>query len=95
MAEERALPIKLMVAVSCFDHCEIKVLNVIFHKEAFTFSEIQNNMSNCHVAPVGKVRLSKNYPRLMVSCGFDKDVYLKLWNVTTKAPENEPAKCVH
>jgi len=96
LAEERALPKKFIVAASTFDHCQVKVVNLVFHKEAFTFSDIQNNLMNCHVAPVGKIRLSKNFPRLMVSCGFEQDVYLKLWNVTTKsASDDEPAKAIH
>ena len=50
----------------------------------------------CHATPVGKIRLSKQFPRLLVTCGYDKDVWLKLWNVSVKAEEeNEPAKCIH
>lgn len=92
VAEERALPMKFIIAVSSFDHCQVLVLHLVFHKETFTFSPIQNTLKNCHTMPVGKIRLSKNFPRLLVTCGFEKDVYLKLWNVATKTDNaNEPA----
>lgn len=91
IAQERALPVKFIVAVSCFDHCQVKVLQLTFHKEQFTFSPVQNTLMNVHAMPVGKIRLSKNYPRLLVTCGYEKDVYLKLWNVTKEFGKNEPA----
>ena len=50
---------------------------------------------NCHATPVGKIRLSKLFPRLLVTCGYERDVSLKLWNVAAQGGEKEPAKCLH
>jgi len=96
LADERALPVKFLVAVSTFDHCMIKVLPLAFHREQFTFGPVQNTLMNVHAMPVGKIRLSKQFPRLLVTCGYEKDVYLKLWNVTaTSGDDKQPAKCLH
>ena len=84
VAEDRAAPVHFFVAASCFDHVEVKVLNLTFANGKFEFTPVQNTLRNCHVAPVGKIRLSKKYPRLLVTCGYEKDCYLKLWNVGAK-----------
>ena len=91
IAEERSAPALFFVAASCFDHVEVKVLNMIFANGKFEFKPVQNTLKNCHIAPVGKIRLSKKFPRLLVTCGFEKDCYLKLWNVMAKQEEGKPA----
>lgn len=38
-------------------------------------------MLNIHKIPVKTIRLSKKQPNLMVSCGDESDVTIKLWNI--------------
>mmetsp|Transcript_13813 Transcript_13813/g.17486 ORF Transcript_13813/g.17486 Transcript_13813/m.17486 type:complete len:100 (-) Transcript_13813:626-925(-) len=94
MAEERAKQVQFYVAVSCFDQCAVKILYLVYNKGKFEFGTM-NTLINCHVAPIGKVRLSKQHPRLLVTCGFERDCYLKLWNISAKAEKGESAKCLH
>ena len=35
LAEERVQPVKFYVAISCFDHVQVKVLQVTYHKQEF------------------------------------------------------------
>jgi len=44
-------------------------------------------MLNIHKFPVKAIRLSKKHNNLMVSCGDDADLYLKLWNVSSSNSE--------
>lgn len=93
MAEERAKSVPFFVAVSCFDHSSVKVLQLVFNKDKFEFGPITTLLS-CHVAPIGRLRLSKQHPRLLVTCGYERDCYLKLWNISS-AKDGETAKCLH
>ena len=49
-------------------------------------------MLNIHKIPVKAIRFSKKHNNLMVSCGDEADLYLKLWNVSTSS--NEPVNQV-
>ena len=40
IAEDRALPVRFYVAVSCFDHVEVKVLSLTFVNDKFEFSAV-------------------------------------------------------
>ena len=82
------------VAVSCFARSSVKVVKLVFTKDKFEFTPL-HDLLNCHVAPIGRLRLSKQYPRLLVTCGFERDTYIKLWNISSAGAEGEAAKCLH
>ena len=44
-------------------------------------------MKNIHKFPVKTVRLSKKSPHLLVTCGDETDLTLKLWNLSQSLTE--------
>jgi hypothetical protein len=40
-------------------------------------------MTSIHKIPVKNIRLSKKHSHLMVSCGDESDLYVKLWNLSS------------
>lgn len=44
-------------------------------------------MMNIHKIPVRQIRLSKKHPNIMVSCGDETDLYVKLWNLSANKSE--------
>ena len=52
-------------------------------------------MLNVHDIPPGKIRLSRQFPRLLVSCGDERDAEYRLWNVTQKGEDNSAAVPLH
>ena len=52
-------------------------------------------MNNVHAIPPGKIRLSRQFPRLLVSCGDQADAEYKLWNVTQKGDADAKAAPLH
>ena len=43
---------------------------------------------------MNKIRFSRQFPKLLVSCGDEKDIKLKLWNVGQKQ-DDEKAVPLH
>ena len=43
-------------------------------------------MASIHKMPVKQVRLSKKQPSVMVSCGDESDLFVKLWSVGKAEP---------
>ena len=65
-----------------------------FSNGQLAFSSLQNTLLNAHEIPVNKVRFSRQFPRMLVSCGDERDVKLKLWNVAQKQ-DDEKATPLH
>ncbi len=44
-------------------------------------------MKNIHKIPVKTIRLSKKSPNLLVTCGDENDLTVKLWNIASSLTE--------
>jgi len=82
---------QFIVAVACWEQCRVQVYQLNFKlvtdrggfsNGQLTFSGLQNVMSNVHKIPPNKIRLSRQYPKLLVTCGDEKDTEYRLWNIT-------------
>ena len=72
----------MLVAVAVFDHCSVEFMDLTYSNGKLTFTHLENKkMVNIHKMPVRMVRLSKKQPHIMVSCGDESDLYIKLWNI--------------
>ena len=71
----------MLVAVAIFDHCSVVFYELSFSSGTLIFSPLSKQMLNIHKMPVRTIRLSKKSPNLLVSCGDESDVTIKLWNV--------------
>jgi hypothetical protein len=73
----------VLVAVAIFDHCSVEFFELSrAGGEKLVFTPLPGKkMQSIHKMPVRQVRLSKKQPQLMVSCGDESDLYLKLWNL--------------
>lgn len=85
----------MLIAAAIFDHCSVEFFELTrSSEEKLVFTHIPNRqMTGIHKMPVKQVRLSKKQPNIMISCGDESDLYVKLWNVsssssTTQAPVN-------
>lgn len=52
-----------------------------------SFSQAKKEILNIHKMPVKAIRLSKKQNNLLVSCGDESDLYIKLWNVANSGSE--------
>lgn len=50
-------------------------------------TKLEKEMKNIHKIPVKTIRLSKKSPNLLVTCGDELDLSLKLWNLTQSLSE--------
>ena len=82
---------QFFVAVACWEQCRVQVYQLNFKlvtdrggfsNGQLAFSGLQNVMSNVHKIPPNKIRLSRQYPKLLVTCGDEKDTEYKLFNIT-------------
>lgn len=48
---------------------------------------MKKELTHIHKMPVNKVRLSKKQSNLMVSCGDEADLWVKLWNVASSSSD--------
>lgn len=78
----------MLVAVAIFDHCSVEFFELSRQGDKFAFTSLPNrHMQNIHKLPVKQIRLSKKQANLMVSCGDESDLYVKLWNLTSSKTE--------
>ncbi|CDW79586.1 UNKNOWN [Stylonychia lemnae] len=77
----------MIVAVAIFDHCSVVLHELSFQNDQIKFTNLNRALSNIHKIPVKTIRLSKKQPNLMVSCGDESDVTIKLWNISTSSSE--------
>ena len=73
----------MLVAIACFDHCKVLFYELTMEEDKLTYALLKREMSNIHKIPVKTIRLSKRQPNLMVSCGDENDLFVKLWNVSS------------
>ena len=71
----------MQIAVAVFDHCSVQFFELNKSGETMTITKLDKQMQNIHKIPVKSIRLSKKQPNLMVSCGDESDLFIKLWNV--------------
>lgn len=78
----------MLVAVAIFDHCSVEFFELSKAEGKLTFRLLEGKqMQGIHKMPVRQVRLSKKQPNLMVSCGDETDLYIKLWNLASSRSE--------
>lgn len=81
----------ILIAVALFDHCSVKFFELsrsAADPSKLVFKDLPDrHMMNIHKIPVCMIRLSKKYPQLMISCGDESDLYVKLWNIATSRTE--------
>jgi hypothetical protein len=77
------------VAVAIFDHCSVEFFDLSRGADGkLNFTLLPGkHMQNIHKFPVKQIRLSKKQPHLMVSCGDESDLYIKLWNLASSKTE--------
>ena len=71
----------MLVAIAIFDHCSIIFYELTFKDMALTFVKLPKEMRFIHKIPVKTIRLSKKTPNLLVTCGDESDLTIKLWNI--------------
>jgi WD40 repeat protein len=78
-----------ILALACYDKCKVAFLKI--QREGGKLKVLKEEKVNPiefpHKMPANCVRLSKNYPNLVVTCGDEQDTMVKLWNLTQP---NEP-----
>jgi hypothetical protein len=79
----------MQVAVAIFDHCSVEFFDLSCTQGGkLVFTALSNKlMTNIHKMPVRQIRLSKKHPSIMVSCGDESDLYVKLWNLSLSKTE--------
>lgn len=81
----------LLVAVAVFDHCGVEFFELsrtpADSKKLAIAHLPSKKMINIHKMPVKQLRLSKKHPQVMVSCGDEQDLYVKLWNLAASKTE--------
>jgi hypothetical protein len=76
----------MLVAAAIFDHCSVDFFELTRSPSdgKLVFTLLPNRqMTTIHKIPVRMIRLSKKHPHLMVSCGDESDLYLKMWNLSS------------
>lgn len=86
----------MLVAVATFDHCSVEFFDLSrlpADPKKLVFTHLPGKkMSNIHKIPVKQVRLSKKQPSIMVSCGDEQDLFIKLWNLS--ASKTDPVTSI-
>lgn len=77
----------MLIAIACFDHCKIIFYELSMQNNKLKYELLNRELVNIHKFPVKQVRLSKKQPNLMVSCGDENDLFVKLWNVSSISSE--------
>lgn len=79
----------MLIAVAVFDHCSVEFFELTRNRgdKLVMTALTERKLQNIHKIPVKQIRLSKKNPNLLVSCGDESDLYLKLWNVAKKSSE--------
>jgi hypothetical protein len=77
----------MLVAVAIFEHCSVEFFELSYSDGKLLFTALPSKkMTGIHKIPVKQIRLSKKQPSLMVSCGDEADVFVKLWSVGKTEP---------
>eukprot|EP00347_Sterkiella_histriomuscorum_P020835 403336284 len=77
----------MIIAIAVFDHCSVVFQELSFADNKLKFTPLIKQMVNIHKMPVRQIRLSKKNPNLIVSCGDESDVTVKLWNIAGSLTE--------
>ncbi len=90
---------RMLVAVASFDECKVLFYELSFNqsnKKLVLTRMTDRELKNIHKFPVKQVRLSKKNANMLVSCGDESDLYVKLWNAATASGSqaSEPVNSV-
>jgi len=71
-------------------------INTMGKKEVITVQHSQT-IESLHKTPPGGIRLSRLEPKFLISSGWDQDVTLSLWDLSTKqkVAENSTSQLLH
>jgi hypothetical protein len=89
----------MLVAVASFDECKVLFYELSLNQSTkkLVLTRIPDReLKNIHKFPVKQVRLSKKNANLLVSCGDESDLFVKLWNVASASTSqaSEPINSV-
>jgi WD40 repeat protein len=77
----------MLCAVAIFEHCSVEFFDLTAQDGKLQFTALPDKkMTSIHKMPVKQVRLSKKQPSIMVSCGDESDLFVKLWSVGKSEP---------
>ena len=81
----------MLVAVALFDHCSVQFFELSrtsADPSNLVFKHLPDKtMTSIHKIPICMLRMSKKHPGLMVTCGDESDLYIKLWNLASSKLE--------
>lgn len=77
----------MLLAVAIFEHCSVVFYELNFKSNELTFIPLKKEMRYTHKIPLKTIRMSKKTPNMLVTCGDEADVTIKLWNIGVSLSE--------